>query len=146
MIIHGALVQGVQEVGFMKRTAILFFAALAVSLFTHPVFAAQKAKTGYTLTVLSPQGPVKKGRDLAPRLGTLNGKKIALWLSATADQRYAGRGAELYDGLSKMLKDKFPAIQIVPYADLPMKFEPEPEVVAAIAAKKPDAVIAALGG
>ena len=136
----------------MKRTAILPFAALIVaaltlsSLFTHRVFAAQKTKASYTLTVLNPQGPVKKGRDLAPRLGTLNEKKIAMWLSSTPDQTYAGRGAELYDGLSKMLKEKFPGIRIIPYSDLPMKFTPEQEVVAAIAAKQPDAVIAAFGG
>jgi len=34
----------------------------------------------------------------------------------------------------------------VPYADLPMKFAPENEVVTAIAAAKPDAVVAAFGG
>ena len=99
-----------------------------------------------TLTVLNPQGPVKKNRDLAPRLGTLDGKKVALWLSATPDQVYAGKGAELYDVLAKMLKEKFADIKIVPYADLPMKFAPENEVVAAITAAKPDAVVAALGG
>ena len=99
-----------------------------------------------TLTVLNPQGPVKKSRELAPRLGTLEGKRIALWLSSTADQFYAGKGAELYDALARMLKEKFPAIQIVPYTSLPMKFEPENEVVAAITAAKPDGVVAAFGG
>jgi hypothetical protein len=104
------------------------------------------AASQYTLTVLNPQGPVKKGRELAPRLTTLNGKKVAMWLSATSDQVYAGKGAELYDLLEKMLKEKFADIQIVPYKDLPMKFGPENEVVAAIEKTKPDAVISALGG
>jgi UDP-N-acetyl-D-mannosaminuronic acid transferase (WecB/TagA/CpsF family) len=76
----------------------------------------------------------------------LDGKKVALWLSATQDQVYAGKGAELYDLLAKMLKEKFADIKIVPYADLPMKFAPENEVVTAIAAAKPDAVVAAFGG
>ncbi len=104
------------------------------------------AASRYTLTVLSPQGPVKKVRDLAPRLGTLEGKKVALWLSATPDQVYAGKGAELYDVLAKMLKEKFSNIDIVPYSSLPMKFAPENEVVSAIMAVKPDAAVAALGG
>jgi hypothetical protein len=99
-----------------------------------------------TLRVLSPQGPVKKNRDLAPRLGILEGKRIALWLSSTPDQLYAGKGAELYDILAKMLRDKFTGIKIISYADLPMKFAPENEVVAAITAAKPDAVVAAFGG
>jgi hypothetical protein len=98
------------------------------------------------LTVLNPQGPVKKNRALAPRLGTLDGKKVALWLSATPDQVYAGKGAELYDLLAKMLKGKYANIKIVPYTDLPMKFAPENEVVAAITAAKPDGVVAAFGG
>jgi hypothetical protein len=34
----------------------------------------------------------------------------------------------------------------VPYGSLPMKFAPENEVVAAIAAAKPDGVIAGFGG
>jgi hypothetical protein len=103
-------------------------------------------KSSVTLTVLNPQGPVKRSRDLAPRLETLNGKKVALWLSATRDQVYAGKGAELYDLLEKMLKEKFAGIHIVPYMALPMKFMPENEVVAAIVKAKPDAVVAAFGG
>jgi hypothetical protein len=104
------------------------------------------ASSEYTLTVLNPQGAVKKDRDLAPRLDTLEGKNVAMWLSATADQLYAGKGAELYDLLEKMLKEKFSGIQIVRYADLPMKFMPEKEVVDAIVKTQPDAVVAGFGG
>ena len=129
--------------------------AAGIAPSAHPVEMAQGAdkqkkavarEAPVTLTVLNPQGPVKKNRDLAPRLGTLEGKKIALWLSATPDQLYAGRGAELYDVLAKMLKDRFARITIVPYTGLPMKFTPENEVVAAITAAKPDGVVAAFGG
>jgi len=98
------------------------------------------------LTVLSPQGSVKKEHDLAPRLDTLEGKKLAMWLTATPDQLYAGKGAELYDLLEKMLKEKYTDIQIVSYADLPMKFMPEKEVVDAIVKTQPDAVVAGFGG
>jgi len=144
----------------MKRTAtwiaaVLFVLPATVSLRAvegGPAATAWQAArskekpSGYTLTVLNPQGAVKKVRDLAPRLGTLQGKKVAMWLSSTSDQLYAGRGAELYDVLAKMLKEKFPAIRIVPYRDLPMKFTPESDVVAAIVAKQPDAVVAGFGG
>ena len=111
--------------------------------------AAQTGKAGagkVRLTVLNPQGPVKKKRDLTPRLKTLEGKKVALWLSATRGQVYAGKGAELYDLLEKMLKEKIAGIQIVPYMALPMKFMPENDVIAAIEKVKPDAVVAAFGG
>jgi hypothetical protein len=104
------------------------------------------ASSQYTLTVLNPQGPVKKGRDLAPRLGTLKGKKVAMWLSATPDQLYAGKGEELFVLLEKMLAEKYPGIKIVSHTDLPMKFAPEDEVVAAITATHPDAVVAGFGG
>lgn len=131
----------------MKRKVTWVVAALV--LLPAIVAAGQSPGTkpsGYTLTVLNPQGPVKKVRELAPRLGTLEGKKIAMWLSSTADQTYAGKGAELYDALAKMLKAKYPGIQIVPYTSLPMKFAPENDVVAAILAAKPDGVVAGFGG
>ncbi len=123
---------------------------IAALIFIPAIFSAPQkgppASSKFTLTVLNPQGPVTKSRDLAPRLGTLEGKKIALWLSSTPDQLYAGKGAELFDSLTKMLKEKFAGIQLVPYSDLPMKFAPENEVVAAITAAKPDAVVAGFGG
>jgi hypothetical protein len=102
--------------------------------------------SGYTLTVLNPQGHVKKDKVLSPRLDTLEGKKIAMWLTATPDQLYAGRGFELFDLLEKMLKEKYADIQIVSFADLPMKFMPEKEVVDAIVKTQPDAVVAGFGG
>ena len=103
-------------------------------------------KSNYTLTVLNPQGYVKKDKVLAPRLDTLEGKKIAMWLTATPDQLYAGKGSELYDSLEKMLKEKYNDIQIVRYSDLPMRFNPESEVVDAIVKTEPDAVVAGFGG
>ena len=104
------------------------------------------ASSEVTLTVLNPQGDVKKDKDLAPRLETLEGKKIALYLSATPDQLYAGKGAELYDILEKMFAEKYPNTQVVHYADLPMKFTPENEVVDAIVKAQPDAVVVGFGG
>jgi hypothetical protein len=138
----------------MKRKLACSAAALALVLVFLTAYSRPQAAKGptaatraeYTLTVLNPQGPVKKVRDLAPRLKTLEGKKLAMWLSSTPDQLFAGKGAELYDLLAKMLKEKIPGINIVSYHDLPMKFAPVPEVVAAITATRPDAVIAGFGG
>jgi len=125
--------------------ALLVVPAILLAFTSSPALSAGTAHD-YTLTVLNPQGSVKKDRVLAPRLDTLDGKKVAMWLSATPDQLYAGKGAELYDLLEEMLRGKYADIQIVRYADLPMKFMPENEVLEAIVATQPDAVVAALGG
>ena len=128
----------------MKKSLWLLAAAvLAVPAMLVPT-ALPAAE--YTLTVLNPQGPVDKVKELAPRLETLKGKKIAMWLSATPDQLFAGKGTELYDLLEKMLRDAYPGIEIVRYSDLPMKYSPEAEVVEKIVASRPDGVIAGFGG
>ena len=69
-----------------------------------------------------------------------------MYLSATSDQLYAGKGAELYDLLEKMLRNNYPDTRIVRYTDLPMKYTPEKEVVDAIVATRPDAVVVGFGG
>ena len=135
----------------MNRRVTWITAALLVIPAMLLTFASSSALStgtteGYTLTVLNPQGSVKKDRVLAPRLDTLEGKKIAMWLSATPDQIYAGKGAELYFLLEEMLREKYADIQIVRFVDLPMKFMPEDEVVEAIVAAQPDAVVAGFGG
>ena len=105
-----------------------------------------QAPSEYSLTALSPQGAIPIVADLAGRLDTLDGKTVAMWLSATADETYAGLGEPLYDELAKLLKEKFPAITIVPYSELPLKYSPADEVIAAITETKPDAVVIGFGG
>jgi hypothetical protein len=135
----------------VKRVAITLMVIL-VMLSACGGPSSEKAANGtvipseYTITALNPQGHVKKDKVLAPRLDTLEGKKIAMWLSATPEQVYAGKGTELYDLLEARLKEKYSNIQIVRYADLPMKFMPEDEVVDAIVKTQPDAVVAGFGG
>jgi len=130
-----------------KWIVIVSTAILAMlSACSNPSSQKADSEKSYTLTVLNPQGHVKKDKVLAPRLDTLEGKKIAMWLTATPDQLYAGKGSELYDLLEKMLKEKYNGIQIVRYSDLPMKFNPENEVVDAIVKTEPDAVVAGFGG
>jgi ABC-type amino acid transport substrate-binding protein len=129
----------------MKKILLLLTAALTVPAVV-TASAMPAAAADYSLTVLNPQGPVDRVKDLAPRLGTLQGKRIAMWLSATPDQLFAGKGTELFDQLEKMLRDTYPNIDIVPYKDLPMKFAPENEVVEKIVAARPDGVVAGFGG
>jgi hypothetical protein len=128
----------------MKKTVLLLFLAALAAPALLAAFAQPAAD--YTLTVLNPQGPVDRDKELAPRLATLQGKRIAMWLSATPDQLFAGRGTELFDQLEKMLRDTYPGIDIVQYKDLPMKFAPENEVVEKIVAARPDGVVAGFGG
>ena len=147
-----ALGQGVKVIlerrNNVKRTVLGITAVLMTMLLLFSTGtiteAGQAGKVSFT--VLNPQGPVKIEKELAPRLETLEGKKVALWLSATRGQLYAGKGAELYDILEKMLKEKFADIHIVPYMALPMKWMPENDVIAAIEKVKPDAVVAGFGG
>jgi len=106
----------------------------------------EKPPSEVTLTVLNPQGPIEAVAELAPRLGTLDGKKVAFWLSATADETYAGQGGPFFDKLQELLKAQFPQMEVVNYTDLPMKYSPADEVIAAITATQPDAVIVGFGG
>jgi hypothetical protein len=128
----------------MKKNVKWFSITLMVILVM--LSACNSPPSEVTLSVLNPQGHVKKDKVLAPRLDTLEGKKIALWLSATPDQLYAGKGAELYDIIEKMFAEKYPNTQVVHYADLPMKFTPESEAVDAIVKAQPDAVVVGFGG
>ena len=138
--------------GILLVVPVIFLSFTSASaLSTRPpqdaaTMGEQTSPSDYTLTVLNPQGHAKKNKVLAPRLDTLKGKKIAMWLSATPDQLYAGKGAELYDLLEKMLGDKYPDARIIHHTDLPMKFMPEKEVVDAIVASDPDAVVVGFGG
>lgn len=106
----------------------------------------EKAPSEYTVTALNPQGAVTAANELAARLPSLDGKTVAFWLSATADETYAGMGGPLYDELMKSLKDKFPTANIVSYTELPQKYSPADEVITAITDKKPDAVVVGFGG
>ena len=130
----------------MKKTLLFLLTAVLVLPAVLAATTPTAEAADYTLTVLNPQGPVDHVKDLAPRLGTLQGKRIAMWLSATPDQLFAGKGTELFDRLEKMLRDAYPGIDIVPYKDLPMKFTPENEVVEKIVAARPDGVVAGFGG
>ena len=107
---------------------------------------AAAADTKTTLTVMVPQGNVAVLKELAPRLTTLDGKKVALWLSATDDELYAGKGAEYFDKLGALLKKAYPKVEIISYDTMPRKYSPADEVLKGITDQNPDAVVVALGG
>lgn len=100
----------------------------------------------YSIAVLNPQGSIPVANELAPRLDTLEGKKVAFWLSATPDETFAGMGVPLYEKLTTMLIEQFANVEVVPYTELPMKYSPADEVIAAIIATEPDAVVVGFGG
>ena len=81
----------------MKKKRTWIVVTLAAILAMLPAFNSPSSRetaneeestesSGYTLTVLNPQGHVKKDKVLSSRLDTLEGKKIAMWLTATPDQ------------------------------------------------------------
>lgn len=96
------------------------------------------------LTVLNPSGAIQVKHDLAARLTTLNGKTVAMWLSG--EELEVGHGGVAYEALAKTLKEIYPEVTIVPYTELPISYSPQDEVLSAILAKKPDAVIVGFGG
>ncbi len=140
------MVINIKRIAFISIASLLMFTGCKGTTSEKTADEASSVSSEYSLIVLNPQGNVRKDKVLAPRLDTLEGKKIAMWLTATTDQIYAGKGAELYDIMEKMLKEKYSDIEIIRYADLPMKFMPEDEVVDAIVKTQPDAVVAGFGG
>lgn len=133
-----------------KNWAVVLLVVLMLVTGIAPVAAAgttnAAAAADTTITVMVPQGTVAVNKELAPRLSTLDGKKVALWLSATADETYAGKGAEYYDKLAELLKKQFPKVEIISYDKMPRKYSPADEVLKSITDNKPDAVVIALGG
>ncbi len=115
-------------------TALLLLVAAVAAV---PVAAAE-------LTVLNPSATVRVSHQLAPRLTTLNGKTIAMWLSGL--EVAVGRGDVAYEALAATLKTLYPEVNIIPYTELPIKYSPQDEVLNAILAKKPDGVIIGFGG
>lgn len=107
---------------------------------------ATAAPATETLTVMVPQGTVGVQKELSPRLSTLDGKRVALWLSATADETYAGKGEDYFNKMAELLKKQFPKVEIISFDKMPRKYSPADEVLKGITDQKPDAVVIALGG
>jgi hypothetical protein len=147
LLIYDRVIQKIPDKEkYMKKGVVQTAVTLMALSLVLVILPSCTGSSESSLTVLNPQGPVMKAKDLAPRLVSLEGKKIAMWLSATSDHLYAGKGAELYDELAGMLKSNYPGVEIVSYNELPMKFFPDGEVVDAIIATQPDGVVVGFGG
>lgn len=96
------------------------------------------------LTVLNPAAIIDAPRALAPRPTTLAGKTVALWLSSN-DPLY-GHGEAVLAAIGEALRQEFPGVRIIPPEELPLTYKPEDDVLAAILAKSPDAVVGGVGG
>ncbi len=126
-----------------RRVALIVCAILALT--------AAQALASVSLEVLNPASTIELKSDLAPRLGDLNGKRIAMWLSGgykDEEGKLSGNGmAEvLFDAIAKEIKAVYPKVEIIPYSEFPVKYSPFNEPLEAILATNPDGVIVGAGG
>lgn len=132
----------------MKRKPILRVMALLLCLMlaSSQVLAVSSADKNVELTVLNPTGAVEVVGEYAPRLGDLNGKKVAFYLASKADD--VAFDNVTYDKLAEKLKAYYPKVEIISYEDLPQDYgyASRDEVAADVLADEPDAVIIGVGG
>lgn len=128
----------------MSKIMVLLLSLVLVTSQTLTVSAAPSGKNAVELTVLNPTGAVEVVGEYAPRLKDLNGKRVAFWLASKAAD--VAHDQIIYEKLAKKLKAAYPGVVIIPYTELPLKYSPQDEVVGALLAKKPDAVIIGVGG
>ncbi len=126
----------------MKVRRVLVCTVAILALMASQAFAF--SLFGAKLTVYNPAGNIQVTKELAPRLATLNGKRIALWQSGIGFG--TGRGDVLYTELAKEIKARYPQATVIPYEQLPTKYSPEDEVLKALLDAKPDAVVVGAGG
>ncbi len=98
-----------------------------------------------SLTVLNPQGTVPVVGKFAPRLSTLDGKKVGLWLMLPNTFEFQPAGVAFYDEIAVQMKKQFPTVTLV----MPKDFSSNlPEIASAkvITETKVDAVVLGIGG
>jgi len=104
----------------------------------------QQAAT-VSLTALNPQGTIPVVNKFAPRLSTLDGKTVALWLMLPSTFEFQPAGQAYYARIVELLKKQYPNVTLV----MPDKFDNAPDAtkaVPSIQAAKPDAAILGIGG
>lgn len=119
---------------------VLGLATLATTTQAAP--APQAASV--SLKVLNPQGSIPVVNKFAPRLSTLDGKTVALWLMLPSTYEFQPAGMAMYDDLAAALTKQFPNIKLVKYD----KFDNAPELKSteSIKSAKVDAAILGVGG
>lgn len=135
-----------------KTRKILVILMVVVSLFGTGVLGAgaqtlpasgsvqPAAATTVTLKVLNPQGAVPATGKLAPRLSTLDGKRVVLWLLLPNTFEFQPAGKAFFASISEQLKKQFPKATLI---DVNTFNETGLEE---IQKQKPDAVILGVGG
>ncbi len=103
----------------------------------------QQAST-VSIKVLNPQGTIPVVNKFAPRLSTLDGKTVALWLELSNTFEFQEGGKAMFSDIAVSLTKQFPNVKIL----TPDKFPDAPELKSAdaIIAAKPDAAILGVGG
>jgi len=119
---------------------VLGFASLATAQAAPPPQAATAS-----LTVLNPQGTIPVVNQFAPRLSTLDGKKVGLWLLLPNTFEFQPAGYAFYDEVAALMKKQFPNVTFV----MPKEFAsnaPDLTSAVAITTTKVDAAVLGIGG
>jgi len=130
-----------------KLMLVLLIAAFVLglaSLATTTQAAPAPQAASVSLKVLNPQGSIPVVNKFAPRLSSLDGKTVALWLMLPSTFEFQPAGVPMYADLAAALTKQFPTIKLI----MPTKFDNAPELKSteSIKAAKPDAVILGVGG
>lgn len=134
----------------MKNVKLLLLLLIAVLLMGLGAFATttQAAPApqaaSVTLKTLNPQGNVPQVNKFAPRLSTLDGKTVALYLMMPSTYEFQPAGVAFYKRMTELLTKQFPNVKLIQ----PDKLDNAPEVKAAepIKTAKADAAILGIGG
>ena len=126
---------------------VLLIAAFVLglaSLATTTQAAPSPQAASVSLKVLNPQGSIPVVNKFAPRLSSLDGKTVALWLMLPSTYEFQPAGLAMYADLAAALTKQFPNIKLV----MPDKFDNAPELKSteSIKSAKVDAAILGVGG
>jgi len=124
---------------------LIALCVLGLGSFVSVQAAPSPQAASVSLTVLNPQGNVPVVGKFAPRLSTLDGKKVGLWLMLPNTFEFQPAGVAFYDEIAAMMKKQFPNVTLV----MPKEFSsnlPEIASTVAITSTKVDAVVLGIGG
>ena len=131
-----------------KLLVVLLVAVFALglaSLATTTQAAPPQQAASVTLTTMNPQGTIPVVNKFAPRLSTLDGKTVGLFLLLPSTFEFQPAGTAMYTDLAAALTKQFPNIKLV----MPDKFNNAPDatlVIPSVQAAKVDAMILGVGG